>query len=297
MEPTVRERWAGRLGPWGVWSRQLRFCDEPLAARRAAEIEGIGCSAAWLPGGDPGVAQRVEVLLAATERLVVAIGVASIWEHDAGQLAADLSKIEARHPGRLLLGVGTSHRELVDSAGSARYRNPMRAMSSYLDVLDQPTDGWPAGRRVLGALGPKMLSVARERSAGTHPYLVSPDHTLACREELGADHVVAPHQAVVLEVDRDRARNLARAHVQHHFKWRNYVQNMRRMGFSDDDLAGGGSDRLVDALVAWGRQEAVARRVREHLDAGADHVAIQVLPGPDDAERVDSWTALAAAMA
>jgi probable F420-dependent oxidoreductase len=264
--------WQQRIGTVGVW-RNVGAIDADLART----IEELGYGAVW-QGGSPDAGLRpAEALLDATDSLVVATGIVNIWRADPAELAASYHRIAATHPGRLLLGIGTGHRE----ATPERVR-PLDAMARFLDVLDE--HGVPKDDRVLSALGPRMLALAAERSAGTHPYLTVPAQSREAREALGPDALIAPEQTVVLDADPDSARATARAFLANYLRMVNYTGNMRRAGFTDDDLADGGSDRLVDGIVAHGTAETVAAAVRAHLDAGADHVCVQVLPAADSPE-------------
>jgi probable F420-dependent oxidoreductase len=261
--------WRRRLGAVGVW-RGERDLDPELART----MEGLGYGTVWI-GSSPGSDLRgAEGLLDATERLQVATGIVNIWTSDAAELAESYHRIEAKHPGRLLLGIGTGHRE----ATPERVR-PLEAMARYLDVLDR--EGVPVAARVLSALGPRMLAMAAERSAGTHPYLTVPAQTREAREVLRPEALIAPEQTVVLDPDPESARRSARTFLAGYLRMDNYTRNMRRAGFPDEDLADGGSDRLVDAIVAHGDAPALAAAVRAHLDAGADHVCVQVQPTGD----------------
>ena len=262
--------WRDELGPVGVW-RGGSFVDTGLAA----EIESLGFGAIWL-GGSPGSdLQHAEELLDGTSSISIATGIVNIWKSDPAELAASFHRIEARHPGRLLLGIGTGHRE----ATAERVR-PLDAMARYLDALD--VGRVPIGRRVLSALGPKMIAMAAERSAGTHPYLTIPAQTAEAREVLGAGALVAPEQTVVLDTDPASARASARAFLANYLRMVNYVTTMRRGGFSDEDVADGGSDRLVDSIVRHGDAATLADAARAQLDAGADHVCLQVVPAAND---------------
>jgi probable F420-dependent oxidoreductase len=278
------------VGRVGVWSGAVRGDELEAACRAAAELEQLGYGAIWMPGRGGDVFERAEALLEATSRIVIATGIVSIWSKPAGEVAEAHLRLETAHPGRFLLGLGVSHGPRV-----AEYRTPLRAMRRYLDELDA-VPGAPPRERILAALAPRMLELARERSAGSHTYLVTPDHTRAARSALGAEALLAPELGVVLERDPDRARAIARRHLEPYTQLPNYVRNWLRSGFTEDDVSGGGSDRLVDALVAWGDAEAVAARVEEHYAAGADHVAIQVLPATM-AESEQGWKALAPLLA
>ena len=224
----------------------------------------------------------------ATESLVVATGIVNIWKSDAAELADSYHRIQAKHPGRLMLGIGSGHRE----ATPERVR-PIDAMSKYLDVLDQR--GVPAEARVLSALGPRMLAMAAERSAGTHPYLTIPSQTREQRTTLGPGALIAPEQTVILDTDPDSGRLLARKFLDAYLGMVNYTSTMQRGGFTAEDVAGGGSDRLVDAIVVHGDPAVLAAAVRAHLDAGADHVCVQVQPAEGDV--VPALRAIAAEMA
>ncbi|MFD1714502.1 LLM class F420-dependent oxidoreductase [Amnibacterium flavum] len=262
--------WTTRLGRVGVWRSTGDITPE-----LARSIERMGYGALWLGGSPESHLREAEEFLDATETLQVATGIVNIWKSDAAELAASYHRIEAKHPGRLLLGVGTGHRE----ATPERVR-PIDAMVDYLDVLDR--DGVPVEARVISALGPKMLELARQRSAGTHPYLTVPSQTREGREALGPDALVAPEQTVVLDEDAESARASGRAFLKNYLRLDNYTRNMRRAGFTDEDIANGGSDELVDALVAHGDAAVIASAVEAHLADGADHVCIQVQPAPGD---------------
>jgi probable F420-dependent oxidoreductase len=284
------------IGPTGIWSAQLRYGDPGEITESAAELEELGFSALWVPGGIGGeLLSDCARLLAATARAVVATGILNIWMHDPGDVAADHHRLTSDYPGRFLLGLGVSHGPLLERL-DRRYERPLEAMRVYLDRLDEAAPPVPAGERVLAALGPRMLAMARDRTAGAHPYLVTPDHTATARQVLGPGPLLAPEQKVVLEQDATRARALARAHLEVYLSLPNYTNNLRRSGFSDADIANGGSDRLVDAIVAWGEPEVAAERVRQHLDAGADHVCIQVLTDDRRSPPRDQWRRLAPAL-
>jgi probable F420-dependent oxidoreductase len=262
------------LGPVGVWCRDLHYHhDRGAIADAAAELEQLGYGALFLPDAGDDVLGAVEHVLAATREVAVLTGILNVWTHDAQEVAERRAGIEERHPGRFTLGLGASHRALVGES----YGRPLSTMRDYLDRLDAATPPVPPEARMLAALGPKMLELARDRSWGAHPYFVPPEHTAHARELLGPDRLLAPEQAVLLETDPARARERGRAHVGPYLGLPNYVANLERLGFSAADQADGGSDRLVDAIVAWGDEAAIAARVQEHLDAGADHVCIQVV--------------------
>ncbi|ARF57547.1 TIGR03620 family F420-dependent LLM class oxidoreductase [Streptomyces gilvosporeus] len=219
------------------------------------------------------------LLLAATERITVATGIANIWVRDATAMNGAAHTLAEAYDGRFLLGLGASHAPQVNGRGHT-YAKPLAAMRNYLDAMDAAPYDAPVGERpfarVLAALGPKMLELAAERAAGVHPYFVTPAHTAKAREALGEGPLLAPEQAVLLEPNPATARALAREHhLGFYLALPNYVNSLRRLGFEDDDFTGGGSDRLVDAIVAWGDADVIRRRVQERHAAGADHVAIQ----------------------
>jgi probable F420-dependent oxidoreductase len=262
--------WSGRLGTIGVW-RGVGDVDVALAR----QIEELGYGTIWQgssPAADLGAA---EALLDGTSAVVVATGIVNIWKSDPAELAASYHRITARHPGRLLLGIGSGHREATPER-----THPIDAMSRFLDALDE--GGVPRDDRVLSALGPRMLDLASRRSAGTHPYLTVPAQTREEREALGVDALVAPEQTVVLDPDAEDARRTARAFLGRYLRMSNYRTTMLRGGFTEADVADPGSDALVDGIVAHGDAPTIAARVREHLDAGADHVCVQVLPAAGD---------------
>jgi probable F420-dependent oxidoreductase len=274
------------LGRVGVWS-WLPAAGLDQAVEAAAELERLGYGAFWFPES-PGSFDIARALLEGTSRLVAATGIVSIWKHPPAESAAAQRELTAAHPGRFLLGLGVSHAFLVEG----EYRRPLAKMREYLDELDTADPPVPASERVLAALGPRMLELARDRSAGAHPYLVTPEHTRRAREILGPDRLLATEQAVVLEADPQRARALGRQHLAVYLQAPNYTSNWLRLGFAEEDLADGGSDRLVDALVAWGDPDAIRERVARHHDAGADHLCLQVVTGEFRAP-LEEWRALA----
>ena len=257
------------LGRIGIWRHATG-----LSPELAAEVEALGYGAIWIgssPGGDLTLAEQ---LLDATDHIAVATGIVNVWKDDAATVAASYHRIAGRHADRFLLGLGIGHPEATQE-----YRQPYATLVSYLDELDDL--GVPAEARVLAALGPKVLALAARRTAGAHPYLVTPDYTRHARELLGAGPLLAPEQKVVLETDPERARAIGRPRVEKpYLGLSNYLANLRRLGWTDADLADGGSDRLIDALVLHGDAEEIGRGITAHLDAGADHVAVQVL-GPE----------------
>ena len=254
------------LGRVGVWLRAGQ-----VTPQFAGEMEMLGYGAVWLGGSPDGRLDAVDALMAATGRINIATGIVNMWKDDAATVAASYHRIEGQHPGRFLLGVGIGHPEAV-----REYRRPYDKITEYLDQLDDA--GVPTDRRVLAALGPKVLRLAAERTAGAHPYLTTPRHTTLAREILGPGVLLAPEQKVVLDTDPERARSIARPAVKNPYLGLvNYRNNLLRTGWTEDDLAGDGSDRLIDALAPHGDAKTVAAAVTAHLEAGADHVCIQVL--------------------
>ncbi|NEY36185.1 TIGR03620 family F420-dependent LLM class oxidoreductase [Streptomyces sp. PRKS01-65] len=278
-----------QVGRYGIWSFELRSEDPDRRGERAeavAELERLGFGAVWLGGNS--AARNAVPLIEASERIVVGTSIQSIWEHDADAAAASFAAVEAAHPGRFVLGLGVSHGPMVKD-----YRRPYSAMVEYLAALDKA--GMPAGRRVLAALGDKMLRLSRDRAAGAIPYLGTPEHTAQAREILGEDALLAPEFKVVLDADPAGARATARAYLARYLQLPNYVKNFLRLGFTDADVADGGSDRLIDAVFAWGDEDTIRRRITAFVEAGADHVALQVVQdGPADALPRDGWRRLAA---
>jgi probable F420-dependent oxidoreductase len=265
----MTERARDHLGRFGIWRGGAQLTPE-----LAAELERLGFGALWVGGSPSGDLALVEQLLDATTTLTLATGIVNIWQDDAHQVAASFRRIEGRQPGRFLLGVGAGHREATQ-----QYEKPYQKLVDYVDTL--LTDGVPKDSLVLAALGPKVLRLAAERTAGAHPYLVTTEYTRRAREIMGPGPLLAPDHKVVLDTDLDRARALGRSRVKNPYLGLvNYTNNLRRMGWGDDDLSGDGSDALVDALVAHGSPDEVAAQLTGHLDAGADHVAIQLLTAP-----------------
>ncbi|MFD6068527.1 MULTISPECIES: LLM class F420-dependent oxidoreductase [Amycolatopsis] len=253
------------LGRIGIW--QLEGVLTPELAR---EVEELGYGAIWIGGSPAGDLAKAEELLDATKTIKVATGIVNIWKDDAATVAESYKRIEAKHPGRFLLGVGAGHRE-----HTAEFKKPYAALVEYLDALDAA--GVPVEGRALAALGPKVIKLAGDRTAGAHPYLMTPEHTRQAREILGEGPLLAPEQKVVLETDPEKAREIGRKTVKFYLGLVNYTNSLRKLGFTDEDLAGEGSDKLVDALAVHGDAETVARGVTAHIEAGADHVNIQVL--------------------
>jgi probable F420-dependent oxidoreductase len=273
-----------QLGQFGVFRRSAGLSPEFAAAR-----EGLGYGAIWIGGSPDGDLQIVDELLEATSTLMVATGIVNIWKDAPEPVAASYHRLEQRYPGRFLLGIGVGHPEAITD-----YSRPFEALVRYLDALDEakvPVEG-----RLLAALRPKVLKLSADRSAGAHPYLTTPEHTRRAREILGADALLAPEQKVVLETDPERARSLGRPVVDKPYLGLvNYTNNLRWLGYDDADFADGGSDRLIDALVLHGETESIATGLRQHLEAGADHVPINLIT-PRGADAMAGYTALAKAL-
>jgi probable F420-dependent oxidoreductase len=283
-----------RLSGTGIWSGMLRYGEPGPAAEAAAELESLGYSALWIPdvGGD--LFGSLANLLGATSTVTIATGILNVWMHTANDAAAAHARLTAEHGPRYLCGIGISHRPFIDMVNApGTYTKPVDTMAAYLDGLDAAATPLAVADRMLAALGPKMLELARTRTAGTHPYLVTPELTAMARAGIGPDGLVASEVGVVLETDPSKAREIARLHLQTYLALPNYANNWKRHGFTDDDIANGGSDRLVDALIGWGDEAAIAARVQQHRDAGADHVCVQVLTSDQRALPVDEWRTLA----
>jgi probable F420-dependent oxidoreductase len=286
------------LGRVGIWTFQLDLQPSSRAREAAHELEDLGYGAIWVPeavGRDPFV--HATLLLGATTRMVVATGIASIYARDAMTTNAAWRTVGEAFPDRFLLGLGVSHQPAVEGVRGHTYGPPLQAMREYLDRMDaglffaSPPSVEP--QRVLAALGPRMLALAAERSSGAHPYFVPVEHTAVARDVLGAEALLCPEQMAVLETDAHEARRIARRAMATYLGLPNYVNNLRRLGYGDDDFAGGGSDRLVDAIVVWGDDAAIRARVNAHHDAGADHVCVQVLPHDARALPLEQWRRLA----
>ncbi|WP_029115846.1 LLM class F420-dependent oxidoreductase [Mycobacterium sp. URHB0044] len=256
------------FGRFGVWTFGA---PEP---EQAVEIERLGYGALWIGGSPSGDLAYVEPILEQTETLHVATGIVNVWTAPAEQVAEAYHRVEAAYPGRFLLGIGIGHPEHTDE-----YRKPYDVLVEYLDALDAAQV--PTSRRVVAALGPKVLELAAKRSAGAHPYLTTPEHTAQAHNLIGNTVFLAPEHKVVLTRDAAQAREIGRKTVDFYLNLSNYLNNWKRIGFTDADIAKPGSDKLIDSVVAHGTPEAIAARLTEHLDAGADHVAIQVLGGKE----------------
>ena len=255
------------LGRYGVFGRGA-------TPQQAAEIEALGYGAIWVGGSPPAELDWVEPLLGATDRLKVATGIVNIWTAAAGPVAESFHRINTAYPGRFLLGIGVGHREAI-----AEYKKPLDALTEYLDKLDEY--GVPEEQRVVAALGPQVLKLSARRSAGAHPYLTTPEHTAQARALIGPDGFLAPEHKAILTTDADKARAVGRKALELYLNLNNYLNSWKRLGFTDSDVAKPGSDRLVDAVVAYGTVDAIAARLKQHLDAGADHVPVQVLTSPE----------------
>jgi probable F420-dependent oxidoreductase len=277
---------AVNIGKVGVWTSYRPFGSERAGeAAKVAEQLGYG---AWWVGGSPHVPE-IRPILEATSTLVAATGILNVWSNDPADTAAAHAALRADFPGRFMLGLGIGHPETTSD-----YRRPLSTMRAFLEGLDAAPTPSPVDERCLAALGPKMLDLAGERTAGTHSYFTTVDHTRFARERLAPGKLVAPEVACVVETDPVRAKAVARDYAKLYLGLRNYTQNLLQFGFSERDLADGGSDRLIDAVIPQGSAEQIAEVVRAHLDAGADHVCLQPM-GEDGIPR-KSWTALASAL-
>jgi probable F420-dependent oxidoreductase len=269
------------LGTIGIWRRHQEGLDG------VPEIEAAGFGAVWV-GGSPSL-EQVRPFLERSSTITVATGILNVWMHEPADVAAQRAQLARDFPDRFLLGIGIGHPE-----ATAEYQSPLAKMSAFFDGLDTAREPVPRDARVAAALGPKMLALAAERSLGTHTYFVTPEHTRFAREQIGSGALVAPELAVVVEPDDEAARAAAREYASLYLGRRNYTRNLLRFGFTQRDVADGGSDRLIDAVIPHGSAERVAEAVRAHLDAGADHVALQPLghgPAP-----VADYEALAKAL-
>ena len=260
------------LGRFGVFGHYQQWQQVPPDQLR--EIEALGYGAIWAGGSPPAELDWVDPILGETENLTLATGIVNIWTAEAGPTAESFHRIDAAYPNRFLLGIGVGHPE-----AHTEYKKPYDALTDYLDELDR--FGVPKDRRVVAALGPQVLKLSARRSAGPHPYLTTPEHTRQARELVGPDAFIAPEHKVVLTTDSEQARAVGRKALEIYLNLANYLNNWKRLGFTDADVAKPGSDALVDAVVAHGTVDAVAARLAEHLAAGADHVPVQVLTGTD----------------
>jgi probable F420-dependent oxidoreductase len=286
------------IGKVGIWTFAFDQLPNAKAQELAVEVEQMGYGAIWIPeavGKDPLV--HAGLLLGATSRLAVATGIASIYARDAMAMKQGQMTLTEAFPDRFLLGLGVSHAPMVEGMRGHTYGKPVTAMRAYLDAMGSALymGAAPSSepQTVIGALGPKMLGLAGERTQGVHPYNVTPEHAAIARGIVGPGKLVAPEVAVALTSDPSAAREAGRAHLAIYLGLPNYVNNLRRLGFGDEDFADGGSDRLIDGLVAWGSADQVAARVREFHDAGADHVCVQVLVERGSSAPVEQWRELA----
>jgi probable F420-dependent oxidoreductase len=279
-----------QMGRVGIWSMELRFGDPGAGAETAAELEELGYGALWIPGGiDDAVLGDVDRLLSATKKLAIGTGIINVWKQQPEDVAAWWKGQSADRQARVMLGLGVSHAPLIGET----WGKPLGLMRDYMDKLDAA--GLPRSASCIAALGPKMLELAGQRTAGAHPYLVTPEHSAIARKVMGPGKLVAPEQGVVVESDPAKARELARAALEHYRFMPNYTNNWVRLGFTEDDIESL-SDRLIDGLFAWGTPAKIAERVKAHHDAGADHVCLQVVSGGDfDKTRAD-YRALAEAV-
>jgi probable F420-dependent oxidoreductase len=280
------------LGRFGVFTMDpgSSFLDLGIAVvtpEQAREIERLGYRTLWVTGSPAAELSFAEPLLESTTALKVATGIVNIWTADAKTVAESFHRINTVHPGRFLLGVGAGHPE-----HTGQYRKPYDALVDYLDELDEY--GVPANQRVLAALGPRVLRLAAERAVGAHPYNTTPEHTAQAREVIGPNALLAPEHKVLPISDAEEARAVGRKILNRYLNLTNYVNNFKRLGFTDADLTPPGSDKFVEALVAYGTPDDIADRLREHLRAGADHVVIQVLGGSD--QLLPTLTELAGAL-
>jgi probable F420-dependent oxidoreductase len=290
------------IGRYGIWTFTLDLIPSGQAVEQVDELDELGFGAVWVPEAVGREAfTSASLLLRGGEHIVVATGIASIWARDPMAGGAAHKTLTEAYPERFLLGLGVSHQPMVESMRGHDYSKPYSAMRSYLDGMDgglfmaAPPTTPP--RRVLAALGPKMLELARDRADGAHPYFVPPEHTAFARQTMGDGPLLAVEQAVVFDTDPTSARETARSHTRIYTGLPNYANNLRRLdpALTDDDFAGAGSDRLVDRIVAWGDMDAVVARIQAHLDAGADHVCIQVIDGGTDVN-AQAWRDLSAAL-
>jgi probable F420-dependent oxidoreductase len=294
-------RWAQRLGRVGAWTFDIERLSAAAAREYVRGLESLGIQALWIPEslGSKEIFAHAGLLLAASERLVIATGIANVWARDATAMANGHRALSEAYPGRFLLGIGVSHAPVVKMRG-ASYDKPIEYMTRYLDAMDNApyTGAAPpeAPGRVLAALGPRMLRLAAERAIGAHPYFVPVEHTAIARKELGPDALLAVEQAAVLSKDPTVARATARKHMKRYLSLENYANNLKRLGWSDADLASDGSDALVDAIVVWGDAADVRARVETHLANGADHVCVQALRADLAAHPLAEWRALAPAL-
>jgi probable F420-dependent oxidoreductase len=279
----------------GVWSHHLRYGDPAQSAEAAAELDELGFTALWIPDVGGPVLDSVDHLLSSTKHTVIATGILNLWMHEPSDVAARYASLTKTYGDRFLLGIGCSHAPLVDAEEPGRFRKPLAATRSFLDALDAAEQPVPVENRVLAALGPKMLQLSATRTRGAHPYLGTPDHTRQAREVLGDGPLLLPEQTVILTEDRAEARAVGTDWLRTYLGLPNYANNLLRSGFTEDDLSSI-SDRVFDAIIAWGDEEAIRRRVNEHRVAGADHICVQVLTADPQEFPREQWRRLAAAL-
>jgi probable F420-dependent oxidoreductase len=260
------------LGTFGAFGHHSMW--QQLSPEELREIGALGYGAIWAGGSPAAELSWVDPILDQTDKLKLATGIVNIWTAEAGPVAESFHRIEKAYPGRFLLGIGVGHPE-----AHQQYRKPIDALTDYLDKLDEY--GVPKNSRVVAALGPKVLKLAAERSAGAHPYLTTPEHTAEARRLIGPEALLAPEHKAVLTTDPEKARAVGRKALEIYLNLANYLNSWKRLGFTDEDVRKPGSDRLVDAVVAYGTPDEIAARLKQHITAGADHVAVQVLTGPD----------------
>ena len=289
-----------KLDGVGLWTAQFDFQPATMIRDTVQELEELGYGSLWIGenvGREP--ISQSGLLLAATKRITVATAVANLWARDPLAMAAAQQTLSEAYTGRFILGLGVSHPRLVNDTRGLRYRSPLQTTRGYLAAMDEQTAKYRAVQadsttRILAALGPAMLSLAATHTDGAHTYLVPPEHTAEARRILGPDKLLVPEQAVVLENDRSRAHEIGRRHLRRYLSLPNYTRNLRRLGYTNDDLSGHGSDRLIDALIVWGNERDIAERVDQHRQAGADHVCLQVLDPDVRGLPLAQWRRLAA---
>jgi probable F420-dependent oxidoreductase len=294
-------RLAARMGRVGVWSfalQRLAAAEEQAAAR---EVESLGFAATWIPEslGSKEVFAHAAILLSGARRLVIAPGIANIYARDPMAMANGAKALGEAYPGRFVLAIGVSHAPSVQTRGGD-YGKPVETMRTYLDAMAAAQYAAPAPDPpvplVLAALGPRMLELAAERADGAHPYFVPVEHTPKARQHLGREPFLGVEQAAVLTTDREAGLRIARAFARNYLALPNYANNLRRLGWSDEDLAGDGSERLIDAVIAVGDVDVIVRRVRDHLDAGADHVCLQIREEQSTDPALGAYRELASAL-
>jgi probable F420-dependent oxidoreductase len=290
-----------QLGSIGIWTRQFEHFPAARAQEAAAELEQLGFGAIWFGEATGHEAlTHAGVLLAGTKRTVIVTGIANIYARDPVAMAAGQKTLAEAYPGRFVLGLGVSHVPLVEKLRGHRYEKPLSAMRAYLDAMDRaPYQAVPPSTkpiRFLAALGPKMLKLAAERADGAHPYNGNPEHTAQARAILGQSPYLCPEQAVVLETDPAKARKIARNFLGIYLTLPNYTNNFLRLGFDESDIKNGGSDRLIDSIIAWGDLNVIRNRIRAHHSAGADHVCIQVLTANPQSLPLAEWREIAPAL-